>query len=111
MAISLAAANLGNALIAALVFMLATIAAVGGFYVARAVKRWMRRDQGAEAFTMQDIRDMKARGEITEAEFQAMRGAILGSAVTKLQSVPPASEKQSPKVPNGDTGEDFPGLL
>lgn len=41
------------------------------------MRRWIRRDPETEPFTFQDLRDMKARGEINEREFAIMRAALL----------------------------------
>ncbi len=54
--------------------ILATIA----LFVVRAVRRWTRDTPSSETFTMQDLRTMRASGQISEAEFQSMRALILG---------------------------------
>jgi uncharacterized membrane protein len=60
-------------------FVAATLAAFVGLYlVRRAARRWAQRDDRAASFTMQDLRDMRARGEITEQEFAAMRATLVG---------------------------------
>jgi hypothetical protein len=55
----------------------AAVTALLGFFVAVAVRRWAQRDERVEAFTFQDLRDMRERGEITPREFQTMRAALL----------------------------------
>ncbi len=60
-----------------LLFVVAAVLALAGFYVAVAVRRWTQREETVANFTFQDLRDMKARGEITEPEFKAMRAAVL----------------------------------
>jgi hypothetical protein len=54
------------------------VVAIGaGIIIVLAVRRWAAQDDTVQTFTFQDLRDMKARGEISEAEFQSMRGALL----------------------------------
>ena len=76
----LAASDLSGALNASLWVMLAAILAVAGMYLATRVKRWSRRDQSPEAFTLQDLREMRARSEISEAEYSRLRAALLASS-------------------------------
>jgi hypothetical protein len=58
-------------------FAVAAVVALGGFSIAVAVRRWTQRDEPAQNFTFQDLRDMRARGEITPQEFAAMRASLL----------------------------------
>lgn len=48
----------------------------------------------ASAFTLQDLREMKARGDITEDEYQRLRAGILsaarGAATSKQDQRPPS---------------------
>jgi uncharacterized membrane protein len=53
------------------------VVALAGFGVAVAVRRWMSREEPIETFTFQDLREMRARGDISEQEFAAMRAALL----------------------------------
>lgn len=59
--------------------MFAVVAAValGGLVVAAAIRRWSQKEEHAATFTFQDLREMRARGDISEAEFQSMRAALL----------------------------------
>lgn len=95
----LADAKIANALTTALACMAVAIAAIAGFYLTRAIKRWMAREAPAEPFTLQDIREMKARGEIDEREFQAMRAAILGAAASKPSKRTAAAKLEEPDHP------------
>jgi hypothetical protein len=103
MARCLAASDL-RVLVFGLWVMLAAILAIGGTYLARAVRRWARREESVEAFTLQDLRDMRARAEISEQEYAALRVALLGRA-----GVAPASGRgkadSSPPVPGTDSTE------
>lgn len=59
-------------------FGLAAVAAVAGYCVVLAVRRWAQREEHAATFTFQDLREMRARGQISEQEFASMRAALLG---------------------------------
>ncbi len=72
-----------------LLFVVAAALALVGFYVAVAVRRWSQRDQAVANFTFQDLRDMKARGEITEQEFKAMRSVVLAQVKAAADAAPP----------------------
>lgn len=52
---------------------------VVGVVVAFMARRWAKGDQElGEVFTLQDLREMRERGDISDVEFRAMRGDILG---------------------------------
>lgn len=55
------------------------VAAAILLYTARAAKLWARAEDEpkGEPFTLQDLRELQKRGEITPAEFDAMRGQLL----------------------------------
>jgi len=61
--------------------LLAALLAVAGFAIWR-IRRTIREaeDVTAPAFTLQDLREMRDRGELTEVEFQAARQVALGGA-------------------------------
>lgn len=62
-------------------FVGALVLAGGGIYTALAVRKWMRTDDSpTEPFTLHDLRELHARGELTEAEFQALRAEMIGAA-------------------------------
>ena len=63
-----------------------------GVYAALAVRRWAHREDQSATFTFQDLRDMRARGEISEQEFASVRNALLARLETDLQPpAPPAA--------------------
>lgn len=72
----------------------ALLAWVAAVFASRAIKQSMSAE-AADPFTLQDLREMLASGQITETEFDTMRGAILGSFA---QTLDPARNKdiQSP---------------
>ncbi len=58
-------------------FGAAAVAAVAGYCVVLAVRRWAQREERVPTFTFQDLREMRARGQISEQEFASMRDALL----------------------------------
>jgi len=73
---------------------------------ARALKRRLLRHQSSEQpFTIQGLRDLRARGQITEQEFEAMRAAVLqqfdadASAQSPGGSEPDDAEDDHPPTP------------
>lgn len=78
-------------------------AAVAGLIVVVAVRRWAQREQPHPTFTFQDLRDMQARGEITNEEFVRMRNALLAKLeIDGLDGdVPPDAP---PTEPPGSSG-------
>ncbi|TWT46081.1 hypothetical protein RAS1_25280 [Phycisphaerae bacterium RAS1] len=79
-----------------LMIMLAAIAAIGGLVIAARLRRWTSAEQKVEAFTMQEIREMLARGQISEQEFEAMRAALLGRRAPAAPVQPPAPPESPP---------------
>lgn len=59
-------------------WMLVVVAAVlAGYVIVTVVRRWAHRDEKVVTFTFQDLREMRATGSISEAEFNAMRNVLL----------------------------------
>lgn len=57
----------------------AAILGVAGFiFILIMRKRLRSSDTPSDPFTLQDLREMLQRGDITRAEYEAMRGAIVG---------------------------------
>ncbi len=85
----------------------AMIAVVVGAGIIVAVRRWMRRDvETAESFTFQDLRDMRARGEINEQEYKSMRAALLAEWNIDEGA---AAESASPQERGGGPGDEDDG--
>ena len=99
-----ALADLAPVLSRSLWVMLAAVLALGvaGIFAGVAVKRWSRREEAVEVFTLQDLREMRDRGEITEAEFAALRAEVLGRAAAGASA---ASTDESGPQDGGDPGE------
>ena len=85
-----------------------------GLIIARVLKKRLRREEPAQAFTLDDLRQMRARGQITGAEYEAMRAAIIadvtagaGSAAGKEacdQDEPEAGGGRAGSAPDGGSG-------
>jgi hypothetical protein len=58
-------------------FAVVAVASLAGFYLVVALRRWMQRETRVDSFTLQDLRDMRTRGDISDQEFSAMRAAML----------------------------------
>lgn len=67
-----------DVLLMAGVIVFLAVAGLVGYLLARWAKNWGQRHNSPEPFTLQDLREMRERGEITPAEYDAMRGEILG---------------------------------
>ncbi len=66
---------------AALMLLAFAAAAAAGWYVLR--RWWRREEKPAEAgWTLQQLREMKSRGQITEAEYERLKAAALRDAET-----------------------------
>jgi uncharacterized membrane protein len=74
-----------DVLVVSLLVTVVAGAGIGGACVALKVRRWSRQDDQREPFTLQELREMRARHEISEQEFQALRGQLLGRAAARLQ--------------------------
>lgn len=75
----------------------------GGYLIVRWVKKRLSDSGGSQPFTLQDLREMKARGEINEREYETMRAAIVGEF-----SKPSRTPLPKPKMPP-PSGEDDSG--
>ncbi|MGD8450460.1 MAG: hypothetical protein PVJ57_01460 [Phycisphaerae bacterium] len=62
----------------------AAVLGLGGLLATRAAKRYARQEQRSEAFTLQDLREMRAEEKITEDEFRTLRAALLGQVESEL---------------------------
>ena len=71
---------MADSLTMALLAMFAAVAGIGGVYLAVRVRRWSRREEPCKTFTLQDLREMRARDEINDQEFQALRAEIISRA-------------------------------
>ena len=94
-------ADVSNALTGSLWLMLAVVLAIGGLYMAKAMKRWSRKDESPEMFTLQDLRDMHTRNELTEQEYATLRAELLGCARgTGSNARSPKADESVPPAPD-----------
>jgi hypothetical protein len=83
--------------------------ALGGLSLMLWVRRWMRRESASpEPFTLHDIRGMRDRGEISDHEFQAMRGALLAAHTNAVRGDRRGADSRSAYT--GDRRDDPAGL-
>lgn len=63
----------------------------------RSRSRRREEDTTAPPFTLQDLRDLRARGELSETEFQQLRAAMLaeaGASASRPEAEPPVEENR-----------------
>ncbi len=94
-------------------FAVAAAAALAGFYIAVAVRRWAQGSDAIQSFTFQDLRDMRARGQIDEREFTAMRAALLSRLNTtdvqgSVAASQTGSDRDRPSGPAAERGPERP---
>ena len=71
----------------------AVVALVLGIVMAR---RWLYEDHRPAVWTLQDLRDMRDRGELTVAQFEHMRARVIGGWT--------AEPEDDAERPRGDPG-------
>lgn len=79
---------------------LVLLAIIVGIVIVVVVRRWAQREDRVDTFTFQDLRDMRARGEINEREFQAMRTALLLQMGTNVGPDDSAGSPESGSEPS-----------
>lgn len=88
--LDLASIDLGQAFSAGMWMMLVIALAVAGLMAAKWVKRWAQRPDLPASFTLQDLRDMRSRGEISEAEFARLKAGVTArGGATPPRATPP----------------------
>ncbi len=60
--------------------MAAVIAGIAGIYVTRFVRRWIRKSEQARDFTLQELREMRQAGQISDIEFNVLKGQVIRGA-------------------------------
>ncbi|MGE0481652.1 MAG: SHOCT domain-containing protein [Phycisphaerae bacterium] len=66
----------------------------GGIVAAALFRRWSQREQPVQNFTLQDLRELLASGQISAEEYDSMRAVILGTAGSRR--APESSREPSP---------------
>lgn len=83
--------NLSSVLFPTIVIALAAIGALAAAYFGyHAFRRSLSNPTSQIAFTLQDMREMKESGAISEAEFNAMRAAMVEQARRAARETPSA---------------------
>lgn len=73
------------------------ILVVGLYAVRKAYQKWAADDYSAPAgFTLGDLRDMRKKGQISEAEFERAKGMIIAGAKKAAEAIP-ANKDFKPK--------------
>ncbi len=67
-------------------------ALLAAFIVGRLIRRNLSASSQQPAFTIQDLREMRDAGQISEREYQAMRAAIIGQAAPSSEPPPPIEQ-------------------
>ena len=92
----LAQSPLSGVLTMGLWVMMAAVLALAGTFAVLRIKRWTRRDEEPEAFTLQNLREMKAKGEISESEFSRLRGVLLARTDLAARTADAGGEGHTP---------------
>lgn len=75
-----------------------------GVYVSRALRRRLLKQHGVDAFTIEDLRQMRAAGKITQQEYEAMRATVIGQMGADLPGAARRSEAaQAPRSPDAES--------
>ena len=83
--------------------MAAVMVAIGGIYVARRVRGWTAKSEKVDNFSLQELREMRQSGRISQAEFDVLKRQIIHEAAAQ-----PPLDKPDDKV--GDQKEGRPTL-
>lgn len=85
-----------------MMFAVVAVLAIAGYLIAMVVRGRLLREQPQEAFTLQDLRQLQARGEISNEEYERMRAVILGKAAERKRA---ADQKAREDSTDSDIGE------
>ncbi len=76
---------------------------IAGAIIAFLVRRSMRKeDTSSDGFTLQDLRDLRAAGELTDQEFERAKVMMIGR-LTAPKSTPQTAKPESPPGNQGQT--------
>lgn len=101
----IAAADLTNVLFIGAAVFGALLLGGAGYLLVRRVRAWTQQDEKIESFTLQDLRELRQRGEISPKEYDALRKTIIaGVAADAPADELPADDGQS--SPRGTTPKD-----
>ncbi len=60
--------------------MAAVIAGIAGIYLVRFVRQWTRKSHLGRNFTLQELREMRQAGQLSDTEFNALKGQVIRGA-------------------------------
>lgn len=90
--------------------VLLTVLGVGALllvFVARAYRKHVGRTPQTQTFTIQDLRELRDAGDITQQEYEAMRAVVIGQATAE----PETSDAKDPPAHgarDADRGDEPP---
>ena len=71
--------------------ILLVVLVVLGFVVVRIIKRRLQKDAPLDTFTLQDLRNLRAQGQLSDAEYERLRAMLIG------QTAKPARPQRTSK--------------
>jgi hypothetical protein len=82
---------------------------VGGFFAIAKLRQWLRSEDVDSAarsgpgmgFTLSDLRQLHKQGKMTDAEFERLKGMILGNAKAMAEKLPDPLARGDRKGPPG----------
>jgi hypothetical protein len=92
-------------------WLMITLAAVGGLYFAvRWLRRWLKEDDAASSigFTISDLRELHRSGQITDEEFEKTKAKMIQAtqaAIARREAE--AAERAKPKTGRGGLPPDL----
>ncbi|MEP0846364.1 MAG: SHOCT domain-containing protein [Phycisphaerae bacterium] len=81
----------------AVIGVVAISAGVMGYFVSRAIRRRLERSAAQAPFSLNDLRRMRDSGELTQAEYAAMRSSLFGLPTDGARS----AERTAPPPESG----------
>jgi hypothetical protein len=88
--------------------VLLTVIGVGALllvFVARAYRKHLGRERQTQAFTIQDLRELRDAGDITQQEYEAMRAVVIGQA-TADPAASDAKDSPAQRARDADCGDE-----
>ena len=70
---------------------------IGGYILIRVVRARIRATQATETFTLNDLRALRASGQLSDAEYERMRAMLIGTRpkIDGARQSPPRSGDES----------------
>lgn len=74
--------------------ILLVVLLVAGYIVVRMVRGRLHKEAPLETFTLQDLRDLKAQGQLSDAEYDRLRSMLIGQS--SMETRPAAKGSDGP---------------